>query len=365
MAVVRKIVRLRFFLALVLTSIIIIYFIVFKNAYVRRKVEEYSFLKFENQTMRKTIANLFKCENNYMTLNESDYSKEADKTLHNMRIVRGLILYFPADKHSSFFQEFRWLYRSWIEMQKYEPELWRTDLIIYMSKKLAIENNIMASFGELDCKLTNLRSSRNDKPMCTIIDYVSINDRLIENTNETYLKIVKPMELYPHLFNDIDVFNQSDANLWKFYAKLKDLRHYSYIDSILMAFDGYNYFKNNFDFLLRSDMDIFLTPLFAKWLPLNCYDFVCGGGGYGHEFNMKRIQKAAKNINLEPGDVWNLGSTWYSSPNQIRLVSYLTLVSMIYLSNEEFTKVERQGQLGVMLWPGNLHFNKVLNYLYV
>ena len=93
MAVVRKIVRLRFFLALVLTSIIIIFFIVFKNAYVRRKVEEYSFLKFENQTMRKTIANLFKCENNYMTLNESDYSKEADKTLHNMRIVRGLILY--------------------------------------------------------------------------------------------------------------------------------------------------------------------------------------------------------------------------------------------------------------------------------
>ena len=94
-------------------------------------------------------------------------------------------------------------------------------------------------------------------------------------------------------------------------AKLKDLKHFSYIDSILMAFDGYNYFLDQFDFLLRSDIDVFLTPLFAKWLPLNCYDFIVGGGAYTHDFNIRRLQKAANIIGLKPGSIRNLGIETY------------------------------------------------------
>ena len=103
------------------------------------------------------------------------------------------------------------------------------------------------------------------------------------------------------------------------------------MDSILVAFEGYDYFQNNFDFLLRSDLDIFLTPLFTTWLPLKCNDFIVGRGAYSGNFNMKRLQKAAQHVKLMPGSVRNLGSTWYSTPNQFRVVSYLTLVSMIYI----------------------------------
>ena len=116
------------------------------------------------------------------------------------------------------------------------------------------------------------------------------------------------------------MFDDSAKNLWKFYGNLKKISSYSYIDSILVAFDGYSYFRNNFDFLLRSDMDVFLTPLFAKWLPMSCNHFITGRGAFSHDFNMKRLKKTAKLLKLEFADVWNLGSTWYSTPNQIRLV---------------------------------------------
>lgn len=57
----------------------------------------------------------------------------------------------------------------------------------------------------------------------------------------------------------------------------------------------------------------------------------------------------------------NLGSTWYSTPNQFRLISYLTLFGMAYMSEEEFTPPEREGKLGVLLWP-YWHYGVLLLY---
>lgn len=57
----------------------------------------------------------------------------------------------------------------------------------------------------------------------------------------------------------------------------------------------------------------------------------------------------------------NLGSTWYSGVDQFRLVSYLTLVSMVYLSNEEFSEPEKNGQIGTWLWP-YWHYGVLLLY---
>jgi hypothetical protein len=111
-----------------------------------------------------------------------------------------------------------------------------------------------------------------------------------------------------------------------------------------MAFDGFKYFENNFDFLMRSDIDVFLTPFFATWLPLNCYDFITGMGGYSHDFNMKRLRKSGQLMGLKFKEIRNLGSTWYSTPKQFRYVSYLTLVAMAYINSEEFSQPEREGK---------------------
>ena len=66
---------------------------------------------------------------------------------------------------------------------------------------------------------------------------------------------------------------------------------------------------------------------------------------------MKRLKKAGKLMGLKFAEVRNLGSTWYSTPNQFRYVSYLTLVSMAYINSEEFSEPERDGKAGVQLWP--------------
>ena len=96
-------------------------------------------------------------------------------------------------------------------------------------------------------------------------------------------------------------------------------------------------------------MDVFLTPLFGKWLPRHCNDFNVGGGAWWHEFSEKRLKQAANRLGLKYGGVRDLGSTWYSTPDQIRLVSYLTLFAITYLSIEEFTHVERQER--IHNWP--------------
>jgi hypothetical protein len=76
---------------------------------------------------------------------------------------------------------------------------------------------------------------------------------------------------------------------------------------------------------------------------------------------MNRLERVAKNLDLSFAGVSNLGSTWYSTPDQFRLVSYLTLFGMAYLTEEEFSEPERQGKLGIQLWPF-WHYGVVLLY---
>ena len=308
---------------------------------------------------------LLKCSHQFNSsmLNESirdNYHLTSNEALHNLRIIRGIIIYYPASQYEWFEDEFRWFYRSWIEMQKYEPSLWRTDIVIFMDHKLYLSTQ-RTMFQELNCSLTNIRKTRKNEPMCTILDYVSIKERTIPILNETFLKSELNEDAYRELFRKINIFDDTPQNLWKFYIKLKELNHYNYVDSILIAFDGYKYFQKNFDFLMRSDMDVFLTPFFAKWLPLNCFDFITGMGGYSHDFNMKRLRKAGKLMGLKFKEVRNLGSTWISTPKQFRLVSYLTLVSMCYINSEEFSQPERDQKVGTILWP-EWHYGVLLLY---
>lgn len=116
---------------------------------------------------------------------------------------------------------------------------------------------------------------------------------------------------------------------------------------------------------MRSDMDVFLTPLFATWLPRHCNDFNVGAGQYSSPFNDKRLMRAAARIHFNHAFKRNFGSTWYSTPDNIRLVSYLTLCAMVYLSVEEFTPAERDNKLGTALWPDwhYLVFNLIIHYI--
>ena len=250
-----------------------------------------------------------KSHQNARLASDYDYSKPANKSTHNLRIVRALIVYYPTDRIKYYENELKWLYRSWINIQKYEPAKWRTDLIIFIKYEEDYFKDGSFFLHELNCSFYNKRKSPKNPPMCTLIKYIPVNER-----NLTTLKYFESdMQRYSYIQRNINIFDdKSDEDKNIFYSLLtKNLANYAYVDSILMAFEGYEYFKEaGYNFLIRSDMDVFLTPLFAQWLPRYCDDFCVGGGGYASSFNVKRLKRVANNLGFNYANRRNMGSTW-------------------------------------------------------
>ena len=136
---VLKIVQVFFFLSLACFSIFLILFSYqntsrLAHSKTTKVIREANTSKLEIKV--KVYHELFKCDNYYdnSILNKSlsnNYNLPAHERLHELRIARGLVFYFPIEKQFRFESEFRWVYRSWIEMQNHEPALWRQLLIIY------------------------------------------------------------------------------------------------------------------------------------------------------------------------------------------------------------------------------------------
>jgi len=257
------------------------------------------------------------------TFKPTDYAQASANSTNEKRFVRGVLVYFPIEKANEFSGEFKWLYRSWIEMIRVEPVKWRTDLIVFLDKEDKLFNNEKFFLNELNCSFSNKRTGEMDKPMCILIqykpiaqrDYKQLTNSIFWNENDKEKKLK-----FDYLLDKVNIFNSNEDNLLPFYTLIRNnLRDYGYTDSILMAFDGYEYFKSaGYDFLIRSDMDVFLTPLLAKWLPKNCNDFIVGGGAYSENFNRKRLKRIALDLGMEHAGGDNLGSTWISTPEQFR-----------------------------------------------
>lgn len=82
--------------------------------------------------------------------------------MHKLAIyhfITTLKVYFPIEQNNDFVLEFKWLYRSWIEMQKHEPVKWRTDLIVFIFKDENYFNKSDFFFNEMNCSFSNRRNS--------------------------------------------------------------------------------------------------------------------------------------------------------------------------------------------------------------
>jgi len=192
-------------------------------------------------------------------------------------------------------------------MMAYEPSKWRTDLIVFVEKNQEIMDSGNFFFHDLGCRFENVRNGPTDKPMCTLIEFKTLKNREIKS-NFTIQN--KDINNYLYFMKDTNIFAENSSTFQDYYKLINDsLSKYPYAESILMAFDGYEYFKKaGYDFLIRSDMDVFLTPLFATWLPLYCNDFYVGGGGYSNTFNSKRFRRIASNLGLAYAGSNNLGN---------------------------------------------------------
>jgi len=103
---------------------------------------------------------------------------------------------------------------------------------------------------------------------------------------------------YQKILCDFDLFgNTSSSDLLEyFYAVSKNwLKKYGFVDSVLMPFDRYHYLNSSgYDYVIKSDIDVFLTPLFAKWLPDYCNDFYVVHRGFSNDLNIGRFARIAQ-----------------------------------------------------------------------
>jgi hypothetical protein len=117
-------------------------------------------------------------------VNIGEYARPASNLTHSLRITRALLVYYPIESSAHFEPELKWLYRSWIEMQKYEPIMWRTDLVIFLERDRKLFDNENYFFNKLNCKFENLRKGDMDAPMCTLIEFVPLQKRTIKEMTD-------------------------------------------------------------------------------------------------------------------------------------------------------------------------------------
>ncbi|CAM4803103.1 unnamed protein product [Rotaria magnacalcarata] len=241
-----------------------------------------------------------------------------------LSLIRGIIIFYPHDQENSFLSELFWLFRSWIEMMKDEPPSWRTDLVIYTGV-------FTSNLQQLGCIFNRIRIDRKERPQCRVFPYKRVHLRNVSDTIDTD----------DHLFQQFDL---ERSILLKTY-----LQTYEYVDSINIIAECYISFAM-YDYILRTDIDVFLTRYFGRFVPFNG-TLLVGRGGYSTPFNTARLRRIAANMNWLYANITNIGSTWYGPPRLAQRIANFSLKAMVHLSKNEFTEPERQRKLGILLWP--------------
>jgi hypothetical protein len=196
-------------------------------------------------------------------------------------LLRGILIYYPTNQEEFFLPELFWLFRSWIEMMKDESSLWRTDLIIYT-------DNYTSNLRQLGCIYYQIRINRQEPPQCRVFPYKRIRFRRVEEETENY------------------VYQQFDRH--RSLLLTKHLQNYDYLDSINIIAECYPSFAM-YDYILRTDIDVFLTKNFAHFVPFND-TLLVGKGGYSSRFNTARLKRIANDMHWLYANLTNLGSTW-------------------------------------------------------
>ena len=205
--------------------------------------------------------------------------------IDGLSIQRAIVIFYPADQELNYLPELRWLYRSWIEMIKDESPFWRTDLLIFTGE-------YVSSLQQLGCRLQQLRQNTSESARCRVFLYVRISSRSIDRFTHQQ---VDP------LFFHIDL--QRSKQLYK------SFENYEYVDSVNIIAEGYPVFRS-YHYILKTDIDVFLTRQFSKYLPMKEATLLFGMGGYSTDFNTHRLARIARDMSWNYRNLTNIGSTW-------------------------------------------------------
>ncbi|CAF1193182.1 unnamed protein product [Rotaria sordida] len=262
----------------------------------------------------------------------TDFFPQQSSNLNTLSIQRAILVFYPSSQEKYYLPEIRWLYRSWIEMIKYESNQWRTDLIIFTEQ-------YSSSFIQLGCLVNQIRTNNDEQPKCRVFIYLRISARYINS-------LTKQQTIFA---------NDSEKNLFhidisRSILLYNHLRTYPYIDSVNIIAESYSIYSY-YDFILKTDLDVFITKQFANYIPNTLKTLIAGRGGYSTQFNTLRLGRIARDMNWKYQNLTNVGSTWYGSPYVAQRIANLTLDAILHLFINEFCAAEREQKVGTLLWP--------------
>jgi len=127
-------------------------------------------------------------------------------------------------------------------------------------------------------------------------------------------------------------------------SDLPDWYNYRYINSISCLTGENSDFLDKYDLLLRSDVDVFLTPAWNTFYP-DLY--TTGEGGYVNDEETKaNLKRIAGIFGLKHKGIHNIGSTHYGYAPLVREVCKMSMK----VAHHIFTKEFPPGEEGT--WPG-------------
>jgi hypothetical protein len=121
-----------------------------------------------------------------------------------------------------------------------------------------------------------------------------------------------------------------------------ELLHYRFINSISCLIGEQADFLDQYDYILRTDADTFLTPAWNSFIPSL---YTVGRGGYvNDEKTRSNLKRISSQFGLRHQGLHNLGSTHYGNARLVRDVCELATTMTAYILTDEFKNGEGQ-------WP--------------
>jgi hypothetical protein len=107
-----------------------------------------------------------------------------------------------------------------------------------------------------------------------------------------------------------------------------DREQYGFVKSIDFLLNIKARFVLQYTYLMKTDLDTFITPAFARWIP---QAFFVGKAAYAHMFDTQRdLHSWAEKLGYKHRGLHNLGATWYGDPHIIleaaRIAANVTMV---------------------------------------
>lgn len=129
---------------------------------------------------------------------------------------------------------------------------------------------------------------------------------------------------------------------YKLASEPTEFLSYRFINSISCLVGEQADFLDEYDLILRTDADTFLTP---DWNVFHPNLYTVGKGGYvNDELTRDHIKRIAAKFKLRHRGLYNLGSTHYGEARLVREVCKLATELTAYILTEEFK--DHEGQ-----WP--------------